>query len=61
LLITSKIPALEQEISERAFAAHNIKNQDLPSGMTIEYTAGADNLFSIACTFKFFRNFAGCK
>ena len=52
------ISIFEHEVSVFALAAHNIKDDDLIIGVTVEYSAGAADHLSIAVASKFWWNFA---
>jgi hypothetical protein len=58
LLIAPIISVLKHEISEFTFAAHNVKNEDLSLGVTVEYATGATYHLAIAAAIKFRWNFA---
>ena len=53
------IAVLKQEVSKFTFAAHNVENEDLAFGVTVEYATGTTYHLAIAATFKFCWYFAG--
>jgi len=58
LLIAPITSVLKHEISELTLAAHNIKNDDLPFGVTVENATGTTYHLAIAIAFKLQWNFA---
>lgn len=58
LLIVPIILVLKHEISETAFDAHNLENEDLPFGIAVEDAAGTTDNLTIAIAFKFLWYFA---
>ena len=51
------ISVLKHEISKFTFAAHDVNNEDLSPGVTVEYATGAADHLAIAVAFKFRWNF----
>jgi hypothetical protein len=58
LLIPPIISVLKHEISEFTFATHDVKNEDLSLGVTVEYATWATDHLAIAVAFKFRWGFA---